>query len=476
MISLNPFRRRPPQKPLPKPSVRTAPYRKMRLSQPELEKWSSSPSTKTLEFSQDVLVDKSKFRAAFFDMIARYYPMASNAVWVWKHLCSSNPHTRLIGGTDTERERSREILADLDKRISPLSFVRGGGINSLVSIFFEKIFTYGRFAADLRPYRDFSGIEEFKLLDPFNVKFTKPDFAPFYSQDNTDFISVNPRTFYYYGLRITDQNPYGSSMFEAAGKLLQIADNMISDMSKVASNAGTPRLHIKISQPDIEENEDHRDYIERAQAYFDATVDEFTGLAPDDNIYTWSDVDVDNVGGHPGTSGFVWNINRGVVDEEIISAFHLYPWVLGKSASTTKNWVASQFDLLMEQVESIQLETEKLINWIQNTELRLRGITSVNASNTFQRLRDPALREMAIAERFKISNVKSKILMGFITPHDGARELGYDKAIDDKRIFTMKDNQNRPINADDNSLEISTTEERLERIENLILSLKGNKS
>lgn len=474
-MNFNPFKKKSSPPTSPKAAVRSLPYKKTQLSASTIAEWSSSPATKTLSFSRDVIHDKTKFRGAFFDLIARYYPMASNAVWVWKHLCSTNPHTRLIGGSDDERKRSREILDDLNTRISPLPFVRNGGVGSLISVLFEKLFTYGRFAGNLHLYRDGSGIEKFSLLNPFDVKFTQPDLSPYYATNNRDFLSVNPNTFYYYGLRITDENPYGSSMFEAAGKLLQIADQMIIDMSKVASNAGTPRLHIKVSQPEIQENEDPKDYIERAQAYFDSTVDEFTGLAPDDNIYTWSDVNVSNVGGHPGASGFVWNINRGVIDEEIISAFHLFPWVLGKSAATTKNWVSSQFDLLMEQVESIQLETEKLLNWIQNTELRLKGITNTSASNTFQRMRDPAQREMAIAERFRISNVKSKVLMGFITPNDGARELGYDRAVDEKRIFNMKDNQNKPINSDDNSLAIDSTEERLERIEDMLSELSQNK-
>jgi hypothetical protein len=115
---------------------------------------------------------------------------------------------------------------------------------------------------------------------------------------------------------------------------MKMADEMLEDMRLSSSNAGTPRLHIKVKQPAQVEGESITDYSSRCQSYFDSYMSQFQEIAADDNFYSWDDLTIVSVGGS-NNQGFVWKINRQVIDEEIISGFHLYPWVLAKSFSTT---------------------------------------------------------------------------------------------------------------------------------------------
>jgi len=312
-------------------------------------------------------------------------------------------------------------------------------------------------------------VEKFQIGDPFMVAFNKERY-PYESMDGHVYKRTNEKSFFYYGLDMDWENPNGTAMVEAAWSLMQMANNMLDDMARSSANAGIPRLHIKITQPDKLDDEDDSDYIGRANAYFDSYVQKFADIGPDDNFYSWDDLSIGVAGGQPGATGVVWRMNRGIFDEEIIAGFHLFPWIVGKSTQTTKNWVRSQFDLIMAEAEALQKVGSRFIEWIGNIELRLNGIVNVKLKHYFEPVRDPARKDMAIAERFEIANVDEKIQKRFISPDDGARELGYDKCYDSEHFPYRKsdeDTKDGPNHKDDKADEIlEGIEEIRERMDN----------
>ena len=376
----------------------------------------------------NILTDTTPFYKQFYRLISRYYPMASDAVWVWKYLCSTKQHVDFEGGSDAIKNRAKELTSALDARISTMKFVQGGGMDFLINQMFDSVFTQGRFAGEIAVDPNLDGIHSVKILDPFKVKFAdNSQRTPYYCENSNLCKPLNENTFFYYGLDMCFDNPYGAAMLDSCWNLMKIADEMLEDMRLSSSNAGTPRLHIKVKQPAQVEGESITDYSARCQDYFDSYMSQFQEIAADDNFYSWDDLTIGSVGGN-NNQGFVWKINRQVIDEEIISGFHLYPWVLAKSFSTTKNWVRSQFDLIMSQVESVQGAAKRFSEWIRNTNLKLAGITETTAHHSFIPIRDPARKDVAIAESFEIANAERKTRDGFISPDDAARELSYDKA------------------------------------------------
>jgi hypothetical protein len=202
-----------------------------------------------------------------------------------------------------------------------------------------------------------------------------------------------------------------------------------------------PRLQIKIKQPEMLESEDITKYQDRINNYFDNTVKEFAEIQPDDNFYTWDDVEIKVVGAetHQGGSDSTWRLNHSIAVEEVVTAMHLYPWALGKTFQTTKNWVQSQFDLMVSQVESVQKAAIRFIGWIVNTELSLKGIHDVSINISFDPRRDPSFKDIAWAEGQLTQDVIRKIRNGIISPDQGARELGYDKAYNPEAITTQQE-------------------------------------
>lgn len=417
---------------------------KQKMSKKDMREWVKT-STASIPVTKDMIIDQSKFKAAFFDLLLSV-PIVSAAVWTWKYICLTENHPVYVGGEDDDQLRAKSVITALSKRISPFPFTKGNGFDLILDQYFQSIFHKGRFAMKINLTPDFDQISGVTLIDPFSVYFKKAippnQIQAFVGLPNnpTEAVETNPRTFFYHGLNMSLSNPYGSAMLEGATGLISIAEEMLQDMRMSSHNAGLPRLHIKVKQPQILPSETIEKYESRANSYFNNTVDEMAEIGPDDNFYTWDDVEIAFVGGQSSltSTGFVWQTNREMVIEDTIQSFHLFPWILGRSSSTTKNWVSSQFDLLLNQADSLQRIAAQMIEWICNTELLLNGIDKVKAQFNFSRPRDPSAKDFAIAERFKIQNVDTMINKGYISPDDGARRLGLDRMYDPDRIYATQ--------------------------------------
>ena len=119
-----------------------------------------------------------------------------------------------------------------------------------------------------------------------------------------------------------------------------------------------------------------------------------------------------------------WKLNREQVIEDVITGMKLFPWVVGRSHGTTKNWVQAQFNLLMQVVDSIQVEGKAVADWILNLELKLRNIP-VKAEYVFSPNQDPYELDREKAASLRLETVDQKVRRGYISKNEGAKELGY---------------------------------------------------
>jgi hypothetical protein len=129
--------------------------------------------------------------------------------------------------------------------------------------------------------------------------------------------------------------------------------------------------------------------------------------------------------------GSVWRFNREQVIEDVITGLRLYPWVLGRSHGTTKNWVEAQFNLLMQIVDSVQNLGASLGNWLRNTELKMKGIRATS-EHLFEPNQDPFILSRMQARKVEFETIDRKVQRGYISKEDGARELGYSKAFKER--------------------------------------------
>ncbi|MDP8228351.1 MAG: hypothetical protein P9M15_02735 [Candidatus Electryoneaceae bacterium] len=365
-------------------------------------------------------------RCDFYRWMRDTIPILSAGVWAWVRLCAT-PMTRVIEGNDSERQRATQILSDLDQRILESPYGRGSGLTKLTEAYFLELFTTGRFAGEIIQGKDERSIDHFRFVDPYFVSWEHGEqgWIPYITDDDDKQYKFDPNLFFYGVLGNDLSNPLGIEPMACIPFVTEIEQLMLEDMARSSHNAGIPRLQIKISRPERYSWEGDKEYVNRANSYFQDVVGEFQHLEPDDNIFTWSDVEVAVVGQSGAQTAF--RLNREQVIEDVITGMRLFPWMLGRTHKTTQNWVQSQFDLLMLVVANHQKSGADLVNWICNTELRLRDVQAT-VSHRFDSHPDPFHLERVRAQKVEIENIDTKVRRGYISKDVGAREMGYVKA------------------------------------------------
>lgn len=409
------------------------PFNRRRSSRIELRRAGSFPSSgekkgaKRRHISSTYLGQGSAFSAAFYSYIRTRVPVVSNGIAAWVDLSATRQRVEYHGGSERQQGKAQEIIAALDQRVYEYDFERQAGMDKLMSAFFISYFTNGRFCAELIPYADGSGVAYVSVVNPFTVSFARRGEGVVLVQERQDGTKVDlPRDRMFYSAFDPDaEHPGGVSMLDSIGWVLEIKEKLIEDMAKSSHNVGYPRLHVRIDRPEPLPGEKDSDYVARANAEFDGTEEAFRDVGVEENIVSWSDVNVTVVGGAQGS--FTWSVNADRVGEEVIVGLHLYAWVLGLSYGTTKNWVDSQFDLLMTRVLRAQRSGKRFAEWIRNVELAMRG-SPVRCEHHFETVRDPGelIKQRALSFRWK--RVDEMVQRGVIGPEQGARELGYQGA------------------------------------------------
>jgi len=362
-------------------------------------------------------------QGAYYRYLRDHIPIVSSAVWTWVHLCST-PQSCDLEGPEADVQKARTVLSDLERRIGVNPLNRGDGIARLTEAMFLELFTVGRFAGEIVLFKDGSGIEHFRPIDSNRIDWQFTDrWEPSFKDEDDNPLKIPKERLFYATLSHDLFNPRGPDPLAAIPFVTEIEQRMLDDMARSSHNAGTPRLQIRITPPQQLENEGSPEYVSRVNRYFDDVVSQMREIGPDDNLFTWSDVEVRIVGGDVGRN-YSWRLNREQVIEDVITGLKLFPWVVGRSHGTTKDWVQAQFNILMQIVDSIQAWGISLADWIRTTELRLHGNLAI-PHHRFAPNQDPFMVERERARQIQFEVVDGKVQRGYISKDQGARELGY---------------------------------------------------
>jgi hypothetical protein len=367
-------------------------------------------------------------RAEFYRFLRDHIPIVSSGIWTWVNLCCT-AQRMTFAGSDSETRAAGQILDGLSKRIYPREDGDSRGFERLVQSVFLDLFTIGRVALIARLLPDRSGISHIEVLNPHAVHWKRDRHGihrPYLEREDGSFEPMPPNAFFFRTLLSDLHNPAGIEPLASIPFVVEIEQRMLNDMARSSRNAGTPRLQIQMAQPEKSPHEDFETYTERVNGYFDSTMQQFRNLEADDNVFTWSDVEVKIIGG-AGGEGTVWKVNREQVIEDVITGLKLFPWALGRSHGTTKNWVYAQYNLLMQIVDSVQLLGSDLVEWLATLELRLHG-NLATPSWKFTPNQDPFLMDRNRARLLELDRVERLVKNGFITRDQGIRELGYKTA------------------------------------------------
>ncbi|MBS1260826.1 MAG: hypothetical protein MAG453_00142 [Calditrichaeota bacterium] len=402
--------------PQPDPAVRAVPERQsFTVADPPLD---------LLARGHSFLYDGVN-RAAFYRFLRDHIPIVSAGVWTWVHLCCT-PQRLTLDGDDSGTRAAERIIDELARRIYPREDGDSRGLQRLVESVLLDLFTVGRVALVAHLLPDRSGVSHVTALDPHRVHWREARDGRRYAyaeQADGSLRALPPDVFFFRTLQSDLHRPHGVEPLASIPFVVEIEQRMLEDMARASHNAGTPRLQIRLAPPERYPGEDDETYHERINGYFDRTVNQFRELAPDDNVFTWADVEVKLIGGS-GREGTVWKLNREQVIEDVITGLKLFPWALGRSHGTTKNWIFAQYNLLMQIVDTVQQLGADLVEWLARLELRLKGSVA-DPHWIFAPNQDPFILDRNKARLLEVERVERLVNGGFISKHQGARELGY---------------------------------------------------
>jgi hypothetical protein len=146
---------------------------------------------------------------------------------------------------------------------------------------------------------------------------------------------------------------------------------------------------------------------------------------PDDNPVTWDNVVIDYVGPrNVNTVSNSWSLTYRAMVEEICAGTNLSPFMLGYSYGTTHNWAEFKYDLVMRQVQSVQRQAARFLEWMGNIELALKGL-SCRCRYVFDNSVTYMASERADIQKSAVDNVIRLYTAGLIS-----KETASDKAGD----------------------------------------------
>ncbi|MDK9700065.1 MAG: hypothetical protein OEM52_07970 [bacterium] len=357
-------------------------------------------------------------RAEFYRYLRDRLPIVSAGVWAWVHLCATSLERRFDGPTYA-RKQAEQLLDAMEARMQPYPGYRA--FDRLTEALFLELFTLGRCAAEILPLPDLSGIAGVSFLDPYRVHFGSHN-KQYFQIDENHLIPVIPERFFYAVLQHDPSQPGGIEPLATLPFVLAIESQLVEDMALTSHNVGAPRLQVKVTPPQREPSESAEEYESRVGRYFDDTVSGFAKLDPDDNLFTWNDVEVTVIGGD-GMQKSNWRINRQEVIEDVVTGLKLFPWVLGRSHGTTKNWVQAQFNMLMHIVGTLQLRGLQLAERLANTELALRG-NPTRVRFSFTPHTDPFALQHEQAFSLKVDTLLKLVANGYLTKEQAHLQLG----------------------------------------------------
>jgi len=304
-----------------------------------------------------------------------YIPDVSAGVWAWVRLCTTALSYSFEDGSAASQQEAKTILRSLDRRIYGFQNEREKGVETLTQCFFLSVFTYGAFCGEVVLDDLHRKIERFIIIDPATIRFKMNsitrEYQPYQIQSDGGLVALNSASFFYFGLDTDGLSPYGRSPLLALPLVVKLQQQLINDMARAQHNAGYPTIHFKIAEPQRESRESASNYNMRLQQKIQSVNEELQDKKTDSNLVTFDNVDVQYIG--PGGNLHQWSESIQAIGEQVISALHLAPFMIGRNWGTTQSWGAAQYMLLTNNARTVQEGAKRLVDWLRNLELALQG-------------------------------------------------------------------------------------------------------
>ena len=350
-------------------------------------------------------------------------PDISDAVWTWKQLCQTGYDVEIEEASSPEaKRRALRILRNLDQRVNS----GDRGMDGLLDIFYTSLFTFGAAALEMVPAPGGGSLADVVPVDVWTVRFRRKQGRVQACQViDGEVIPLPDSRFLYVGLDRDGTNPYGRSMLRCIPFVIKIQQRLLEDMARATHNAGWSRLHVRYEPGPRARGESDEAYRARVENDFFSLREQLDGLDPEQNLVTYDNVRIELL--HGGQRATVFYENHKAIEEQVITAMHLMPILLGRNYGTTETYGTAQFEIINRQVKAVNRGVRRILERLYNFELSLmwgsaRARVHMRDNHTVDVLKNASARAR------EIENVLALYREKFLSHAEAAARLGLPSA------------------------------------------------
>ncbi|NLI16838.1 MAG: hypothetical protein GX409_11190 [candidate division Zixibacteria bacterium] len=363
---------------------------------------------------------RARDRISLYRFLVDNIPILNGAIWLWTRLCAAPVEFKFDRLPEAQAAR---FIKEIDRVLIPTSYQKSGGIETLVSGFFRTLFIDGCFGGQAILNASGNGLAGFKQYDNRYLSFEKQSSGwRLYCETDNAKVSLEPSSFYFTALDSQADDPRGASLLSSIEFISHLEQKLIFDMAENLERSGYQRIQVQLKKPERAPGESEANYIQRANNYFDSTVELFKNLRPADSAVTWDDVQITAVG--PGGQGAAssWYLYHRALIENICAGVHLDPFMLGYSFGTTQTWAKFKFELMMRQIVAVQEKAKGFLQWLLDLEMALRGLPG-NIEIVFDNRRVFGSLERFQAEKIAADSIIGQFNAGLLSREEAREKI-----------------------------------------------------
>ncbi len=339
-------------------------------------------------------------------------------------------------GSDQRAEQAVKRVNETASRI----YANGAGVDGLINEYLAQVAVFGALSSE--DVVNFAGrrveqtvlvpVEQirFRYIDGKYVPHQQPGFGIGFVRSVLGLIPLNEATYHYYALQTVENSPYAKPPATAAvGILTGPQSDAVENIKYIVKKLGILGLvSVAVTPPGRKGNEDDSAYNSRAQKYLANVRKVLDGSFMRGLLVHFRDQKIDH-SNVPSDARGSTEIFR-VIEEQAMSGLAMQPAFFGRTDSTTETYAGVVYNLLTAQVANIQRLAKRRQEATYRLDLQLAGMDVEGISLGFNRAHALNLLQEAQAEQARVLTVIEKVKAGFISPDQGAQELGYDSAFD----------------------------------------------
>ncbi|MBA7602085.1 hypothetical protein ES703_09171 [subsurface metagenome] len=356
-------------------------------------------------------------------------PDVAQAIGNIVNLGNTGHRVNLEGANDAVIEKAAERLSELARN----GYKEGAGIDGLINQLFTQLAITGALSIEWCPDKALTKIKRVVIVPVDDIRFRVDEDGYTAFQMSTtlmrvaqNLVELNPLTYVYYPLSTSGRNPYGIPPFLAVLPDIYIQQDMKDNIKYIIRKFGLLGFVVlTLGKPGRNAGEADEEYIARMNTLLEDYTKAFSEEYRQGFGVTFDNVKIEhhNVASDKGADmGGVFQ----AVEQQIASALHTDPALLGRTYSTTETYAGVVYQKFVNQLNNMRRLIKRAIERGYLLDLELSGLPITDVSITFNPNDVLEPERAAKAEEIKIRNVLTKRDAGIIDQEQSARELGYE--------------------------------------------------